>query len=457
MKRLLRLTFGRSDIARDVEREIALHLELRTAELVAAGLSPGEARRRAEEAFGDVDEVARACRGIRYARARERSRRNMMDAMMQDLRYALRVLARAPGFTLTALVTLALGIGATTALFAIVHTLLLRPLPYATGDRLVVAREANPVTGESGWGVSLPLGRDLTGARTLEAAGMYRTGLRARIRIDDAMTRVNGVALQHGAFEALGARPLLGRLTTEEEDERGTAVAILSYGLWQRAFGGAQDIIGRTIDIGARPTVIVGVMPAPFSFPTDQTDFWTAFQRMDPRYENRAVHILGFIAARRAGVSEGGVASELQQIYERGQRDEPGSDPGHRMEIQSLRDALVDDVRPSLLLLFGAVVVVLLVACTNLAGLQIARAAQRDTELAVRVALAAGRWAIVRQVLVEALVLSAAGCACGLLVAKAMMPWLIATYPDSLPFAGRIALGGPVLAFAVGSGRSPSC
>jgi predicted permease len=455
MRRIPRLSFGRADIRRDVERELRLHIDLRTDELITAGLSRDEARRQAEASFGNLDEFAAACDQIRRAREKDRRRRGVMDALMQDVRYAARVLLRAPGFTATALITLALGIGGSAAIFSVVHALLLRPLPFSSRDGLVFITERNPAHPDEGVSISKPLADDIAArASTLEAAGMYGMRLNARTIIAGEPVFVPGAVLSAGVLSTLEPKPELGRLFAPDNYRvGGPAVALISHDFWVRAFDGDPSIVGKMIQLGNSRREVVGVMPSTFSFPVEDIDVWLPDTgEWPPNFANRAVHVFSVVARVKPGVTLDQVRTELQTIYRQGQQAQPGSDAGHEVTVTPLRDALVGDARAPVLIVFGAVLVVLLITCGNIAGLQLARAAARGPELALRTALGAGRFAVTRQLLVESALLGIAGCSAGVALAYLALPWLVASYPQDLPFRQTIHLSGTVLLFATLTG-----
>jgi putative ABC transport system permease protein len=451
MKRIPRLSFGRADIRRDVERELRLHIELRTEELIALGLARDEARRQAEASFGNINELAAACDEIRRAREKERRRRGVMDALMQDVRYAARVLLRAPGFTATALLTLALGIGGSAAIFSVVNALLLRPLPFSSRDGLVFITERNPAHPDESASISKPLADDIAArAHTLEAAGMYGMRFNARTVIGGEPVFIPGAVLNAGVFSTLDPKPELGRLFGPENYRAGgPPAALISHDLWVRAFAGDATIVGRMIQLGSSKSEVIGVLPSTFSFPAEGIDVWLPDTgEWPPNFANRAVHVFSVVARVKPGVTLDQVRTELQTIYQQGQQEQPGSDAGHEVTVTPLRDALVGNVRASVLIVFGAVLVVLLITCGNIAGLQLARAAARAPELALRTALGAGRFAVTRQLLVESALLGIAGCSAGIALAYIALPWLVASYPQNLPFRQTIHLSGAVLVFA---------
>jgi predicted permease len=450
MRRILRITAGRGAQAQEIERELRAHIALRAEEFMAAGWPREEAIRRAEAAFGDYDQVAALCTDIRCVRERERNRRSIMDALRQDIRYAVRVLVRAPIFTLTALFTLALGIGACTAIFSIVNALLLRPLPFPAHDRLIYITEGAPAAGAADFGMSLPLAQEIaTRSRALAASGVY-FGIAPQVRQGDETVRVYGAALQAGVFAALNVAPALGRWPTPAEDGLVTSqVVVLSDGYWRHVYHGDRTVLGRTLMLGGQAHTIIGVMPPEFAFPTSETQLWTSFARLPDRLYDRTVHITKLIGRLHGQVTLESARSELGRIFQQGiAAGTSGDEALHVISAKPLRDVMVADARQPVLALFGAILILLTVACANLAGLQLARGAMRQSEIAVRSALGAGRWAVVRQFTVETLLLCVAGWAGGILLARLLHAALVGLYPGELPFAERVTIDARVLLFA---------
>jgi predicted permease len=367
-----------------------------------------------------------------------------MSVVWQDIRVGTRALARERGFTAVALLTLALGIGANTAVFSVVYGVLLRPLPFADPGALVHIAEGNPTTGDRGWGLGYPTYVDVQEqSKALAAVAAYQmTSVRVQLGGEPAL--VEATLVSQRLFEVLGVSPALGRVP--DEGEAGRSVVVVSYGFGERVFGSAASALGQTLQVGGTAVEVIGVMPASFAFPSE---LWLPMGEPDPNYLNRAVHIYSVVGRLAAGVTREEASRDLNAIYARGQEREPGSDPGHRMEVTALRDQMVGDASAALWVLASVVVFVLLIACANIAGLQLARGGARQGEMAVRSALGAGRGVLVRQCLTESLILALAGGAVGLIAARAGIAWFVASMPGGLPRAGEVGMSSPVFAFAL--------
>lgn len=370
-----------------------------------------------------------------------------MNGLWLDLRFAFRALRRHPAFATVALLTLALGTGVTVALFAAVHAVLLRPLPFADPGRLVYVSEANPQQGVTGEEVSYPNLQDLKAAtRTMTGLGGYLTQ-EVRVRLGTATARVSSILGTPELFSVLGVQPRLGRLPTADAGDYRTVV--LSYGYWQRELGGDASALGKILSIEGLPYTVIGVMPASFEFPGPEAQFWMPTGAVPSWWQNRAVHVFGVVGRLRPGVGLDGLRQELAAVSANIQRRAPGEDPGHHLEAMPLRNALVSGVRPALLLLFGAAGLVLLIACGNIGGVQLARMAAREEELAVRGALGAGRGRLVRQLLAENLILALLGGAGGVVLAFWIVRWLTTHAAAVAAVTDRVPLSAAPLAFTL--------
>ena len=347
-----------------------------------------------------------------------------MPTLLQDLRYAIRTLAKQPSFTLVALVTLALGIGANTAIFGIVNAVLLRPLPYHEPDRVVLLW-SHWTNWTKTWVSEPELADYQQQARSLEhVAAFSSTSFNLTGGPGSEPLRVLAAQVQSGMFAALGAKPIAGRVFTADEDRPGhERVVMLTEGLWRSQFGSDPSIVGRTIDLDATAYTVVGVLPAALRLPLDYasrtfTQIWVplALGPVDPQERgNHGLHALGRL---KAGVTLSQAQAEIDTITRGFQQQYPGSyDASFGLTLVPAPIEVFGDVRPALLVLLLAVGAVLLIACANVANLLLARSEARQKELAVRLALGAGRHRIVRQLLTESMVLSAVGGAAGIALA----------------------------------------
>jgi putative ABC transport system permease protein len=363
-----------------------------------------------------------------------------MQVVMNDVKYAVRAFLRTPGFTLVAVATLALGIGATTAIFTVVNAVLLKPLPYTAPERLVVTR------------TSLPDYRDLQRtAQSFEGTAAWASNLYT-MRTEAEARQVLGGVISRDLLPLLGVQPVLGRNFTEEDAQQDTVV--IGYGLWQSMFGGDPSVLGRTIDLTGTAYTVIGVAPAWFRYPRSEFQLWTTLGTMEAKSpaqaRNRALRIFTVVGRLRTDVTLAQARSELQGISEQLARTYPATNKDVALTLAPLYEDLVGDIRPALLVLLTTVGLLLLIACANVANLMLARATGREREIAIRSALGAGRKRLLQQLATESLVLAAAGGVAGGLLAL----WGVAALPAMLearvPRAEGIGLDARVLAFALG-------
>jgi predicted permease len=441
---------------REVREEIAMHLSLAAAEYERQGLPPAEARRRAALALGGVDAARdehRAARGL-----------PTLDSVSQDLAYAVRGFRREPGFTAVAVLMLAIGIGANTAVFSVVNPLLLRPLPFRDASRLAWMADTRE-GGLSGVTYSVGVYEEIQRhARSFEEMTSYFAFfgyLSYTLTGSGHPERLSAVTVGPRFFEVLGVQPAIGRLFTKEElAQNGPKAVLLSHGLWQRRFAADTGIVGRTITIGAAAPIggpyaytVVGVMPASFDFasvfaPGQRVDMFMPAVFDDMR---RWGNTLSVVARLKPGVSLDTAQAELAQLMP--QLSEAHRDWGRReARLTALKQHVSGPISRSLLVLWGAVGLVILIVCTNLSNLMLARTTGRSREIALRMALGASRGRVMRQLLTEGVVLSLTGAGVGVGLAWLLTMWVRSSETLSLPLLSRVTVDGSALLFTAGLG-----
>ncbi len=370
--------------------------------------------------------------------------------MLNDLRYALRQLIKAPSFTAVAILTLALGIGACTAIFSVVNVVLLRPLDYPDPDRIVTMRETNlPQFPE--FSVSPPNYLDWEKqTKSYEYLAAY-TSAQLNLTGEGEPQRLVGLKATAHYFDAYGVRPILGRLLLPEEDAPGkNHVVVLSYPFWQRVFGGMHDVVGRAVQLNGEPYTVVGIAPVGFGL-TSKVDAWMpmAFKPNETANDARGGHYINVVGRLRAGVTVAQARAELEVLASQLAKQYPDSNKGWGIFMMPIQDYTVRDVKPVLYTLLGAVGCVLLIACANLANLLLARATARSREISIRAALGASRGRLVRQLLTESVVLAVCGGLAGVILARWGLDAMLALAPTSLPRITEIHLDSGVLLFSL--------
>ena len=376
--------------------------------------------------------------------------------LVQDLRHSARALVKRPGFTLAVVATIALGVGANAAIFSVVDSALLRPLPYAEPDRLVHLWFKSTTRGDGGrFEAAYPDFLDIRErAKSLDAVAGYHTN-RATLATGDAAIVLPAAKVTANFFDVLGVTPLAGRRFETGEDEPGAApVALISHGLWERAFGSDRSVVGRVVQLDGVPFTIVGILPPGFQFAASASaDIWAPLDRSAAMRERRGTHWLKAIGRLRDGATAESAQRELAGIMGALSQEHPQTNTGKVIETIPLRDELMGVVRPLVLILYGAVAFVLLVACGNVANLLLMRGASRQRELGIRAALGAGRARITRQLLVESGVLTLAGGLLGIAVAHFAIEALVAAIPPeqarALPYLRDAGINGTVLGYTL--------
>ncbi len=434
----------------ELDEELAFHLEMRARELERTGLSPTAARAEALRRFGDLAQTRAVCTVADQRKERRMRRQDFAADLWQDVRFGMRQMRRRPAFALLAVATLGIGIGANTAIFSIADHILLRPLPYAGSDRVLTVWETDertsatrmgPSAGDfhdwqersrsfSSWGLAEPYGFDLT------------TSL--------PPVPVSAFLVTGGWFEALGVEALLGRTFTENDVASDAAVVVLSYDFWQERFAGDPAIVGQPISLDNEAVTVIGVLPAGIDYP-ERTAVWAPKQLRTNALTDRRSNYMYVVARLADGTTAGTALAELHGIAQQLGREYPASNAATGIDVAPLEEHLLGPVRPALLVLLGAVGLLLLISCANVAGLLLARDADRAREYAVRAALGAGPRRIGRQLLAENFVLALAAGLTGLALAWVGVRAFTGLAPANLPRAEFVTLDGRVVLFALGA------
>ncbi|HEU4630623.1 MAG TPA: ABC transporter permease [Gemmatimonadaceae bacterium] len=457
LRRFFRLPSAERDVDGAVDDELRFHLDMLVDEERAAGRDTAEARRHASRRFGDVERVRERCHDISSSHEHAMRRTELFATIRQDLTYALRSLRATPGFTLIVLLTLSLGIGATTAIFSVVRGVLLRPLPFPDAEQVVRIWPANPATGDDRGTVSQTELEDWE----RELHGFSAVGAFAAIGSGVVFGEPGGEPIyaktayvSAGFFPALGTRALLGRTLLPAEHERGANhEVVVSYGFWRQELGGDPGAVGRTIRLSGEPYTVLGVMPPGFDYPSPEVAVWMPQSIMDEDDvgSGRGARWLEMIGRLRPGVTPEQARQEVAAFQQRLATMYPESNAGLTdAAVQGIRESIVGRVQTGLLVMLGAVGLVLLIACVNVANLLLVRASGRGRELALRAALGAGRGRIVRLMLTESLLLALLGGALGLAVAWWGVKALVALSGEFLPRAADVRMDVGVLLFALG-------
>ncbi|MGB9465997.1 MAG: ABC transporter permease [Candidatus Acidiferrum sp.] len=436
--------FRRARWDEERERELHAYLEIETEENIARGMTPEEARYAARRKLGNPTQIREEIYRMNSL--------TFIESLWQDVRCGLRMLRKNAGFAVVAILTLALGIGANTAIFSAIHAVLLNPLPYDSPERIVLVLESNPTRGFGQFAVSPPNYVDWKKDSTVfeQMASVSRGDFNYTGGAEPE--RLGGARVAASFFSVLGAKPAIGRTFLPEDDVVGKAsVVVLSYGLWTRHFGSDPQVVGKSLTLDGQSYRIIGVMQNGFQFPRG-ADLWlpSEFDERALSPGARGAHYLRVMARLKSGVGIERANAEMAALSKRLEQQYPRTNTGWTSRVMSLNEATVGNVRPTLLVLFGAVGFLLLIACANVANLLLARATARQREIAIRFSLGASRMRIARQLLTESILLSGIASGIGLLLAEWAIRALRTLPPSNLPRAASIGLDLPVLGFVAG-------
>ncbi|HYM00737.1 MAG TPA: ABC transporter permease, partial [Blastocatellia bacterium] len=452
----LRALLSRKAVQDELDCELWDHFEHHIAKLIAAGVQPLEAERRARIAFGGFDQIREECREVREV--------GLIESLIRDARYGLRMIARSPGFSLVVVLTLALGIGASTAVFSVVDAILIKPLPYPHAERIVLPWRQAPPGLNLGYS-EFPWGRFefqvlARTTQTLQWTGAFQADSFNLTGIGDPV-RLDGIRSSAGFFPSLGVTPALGRTFTLDEDQPGHGrEVVLGYRLWRDKFSQDPGVLGRTIALNRDAYTVIGVMPAGFDFPRGsdmpggftfptEPELWVPLALSNGPIIPAEPSELAVIGRARQGVSEQQVQNEMNVLAKRLEEQIPQGKGWYNSRVTALSQQITGGTRRPLLLILCAMAVVLLITCFNVANLLIARGLSRRREFTLRAALGAGRGRLLRQLLTESLILASLGGIAGLLVAVGGMSLVRAYGPQEIPRIRDVALDARVLAFAL--------
>ena len=435
----IRALFRRESVLHDIDEEMRAHIEMEIESNRESGMTSEEARLSATKSFGNVASI----RDLAY----EVKGGGFVETLWQDLRYSGRMLLKHPGFTLIAVITLALGIGANTAIFSIVNAVLLRPFPYHAPEQLVTLGEFVPRGS-----VSYPNFVDWRAQSTVfESASAVRSNENYNFTGAGEPERLSGRLVSAGFFSLLGTKPFLGRDFVAEDDHPGAnPTVVLSYSFWSRRFGNDPNIVGKQIMLNDRSYTVVGVTPQDFQYGLD-SDVSIPIGLSAERFKARGSDPgIATVARLKPNVTLQQAQTETEMVYARMEQQYPDTNTGRRGHLLSLHETFVGDVRQPLLILLGAVALVLLIACANVANLLLVRASTRKREMSVRVALGANRSRIIRQLLTESLLLALIGAALGILIAHWGTSLIANQLPAGIPRLAEAGVDVRVLAFTLG-------
>jgi len=445
----LRRLFTRKQMEDDLDKELRFHFESQIADKVRSGIPEAEARRLTRIEFGGIEQIKEECR---------ESRGTMwLESIMKDFRYVLRRLLRSPGFTITFVLILAIGIGATTTIFSLVNSVLLQPLPFSESSRLVwISQQDHSVPGVIPESLSYPDYFDWRSQNhSLEGIASYVDGT-ATMALNGESQRFDIETVSSNFFQVLRSSPVLGRDFGREDEKPGNRAVMLSYSFWQSQFGAEPGIVGKSITMNGHSYTVAGVMPKSFEFPIENPSpvLWKSIadeaEGKDPATQQRGFDTLNVIGRLRPGVTVEQAKADLSVIASNLARQYPDKNKQYSSALVEPELAhMTGDTRPALRMLFAAVSLMLLLVCANLAGLLLARGSQRSPEFALRAAIGASRAAIIRQLMLESIVLSLCGGAAGVALAFGLIKMMLKLMPVEIPRLENVSIDGKVLAFVL--------
>jgi predicted permease len=445
----LQRLFARKRMEVDLDKELRFHFEAQVADKVRSGVPESEARRLTRLEFGGIEQIKEDCRESRGTL--------WLESIVQDLRYALRLLLRSPGFTIPCVLILAIGIGATTAIFSLVNTVLLRPLAFPESNRLVwVSQQDHSVPGAVPESLSYPDYFDWRARNhTLDGIASY-AGSTVTMEVKGESQRLDIQTVSSNLFRLLGATPILGRDFSWEDEKPGNRAVMLSYSFWQSQFGAEPGVVGKPITMNGHSYTVAGVMPNGFEFPIENPApvLWKSIadeaEGKSPATQQRGFDTLGVIARLRPGVTVDQAKADLSVIASNLAHQYPDNNKQYSSAlVEPELEHMTGDTRPALRVLFGAVSLVLLIVCANVAGLLLARGSRRSAEFALRTAIGASRAAIIRQLLLESVLLSLCGGAAGIALAYGLIKVMLKMMPVEIPRIENASIDGGVLAFVL--------